>query len=79
YLKVWHTCVQYHINHALGLFVVDFLTDKLYCIGSVTAAGWLMLAGIVLFSGSLYILSLTHVSILGAITPLGGVAFIISW
>ncbi|MCI4139760.1 DUF423 domain-containing protein, partial [Bacillus vallismortis] len=48
-------------------------------IGSVTAAGRLMFAGLVRFSGSLYMLSLTQVSILGAITPLGGVAFINSW
>ncbi|MFD0128174.1 DUF423 domain-containing protein, partial [Bacillus subtilis] len=68
-----------HMYHALGLFVVAFLADKLSGIGSVTTAGWLMFAGIVLFSGSLYILSVTQISILGAITPLGGVAFIISW
>ena len=73
YLQVWHTGVQYHMYHALGLFVVAFLADKLSGIGSVTTAGWLM------FSGSLYILSVTQISILGAITPLGGVAFIISW
>ncbi|MEG7380590.1 DUF423 domain-containing protein [Bacillus subtilis] len=79
YLQVWHTGVQYHMYHALGLFVVAFLADKLSGIGSVTTAGWMMFAGIVLFSGSLYILSLTQISILGAITPLGGVAFIISW
>jgi uncharacterized membrane protein YgdD (TMEM256/DUF423 family) len=48
-------------------------------VGSVSVAGWLMFAGIVLFSGSLYVLSVTQISILGAITPLGGVAFIISW
>lgn len=65
--------------HALGLLAVAFLADKLSGVGSVTAAGWLMFAGIVLFSGSLYILSVTQVSILGAITPLGGVAFIVSW
>ncbi|WGD87732.2 DUF423 domain-containing protein [Bacillus subtilis] len=79
YLQVWHTGVQYQMYHALGLFVVAFLADKLSGIGSVTTAGWLMFAGIVLFSGSLYILSVTQISILGAITPLGGVAFIISW
>lgn len=54
YLQVWHTGVQYHMYHALGLFVVAFLADKLSGIGSVTTAGWLMFAGIVLFSGSLY-------------------------
>ncbi|WP_406621077.1 DUF423 domain-containing protein [Bacillus atrophaeus] len=79
YLQVWHTGVQYHMYHALGLLAVAFLADKLSGVGSVTAAGWLMFAGIVLFSGSLYILSVTQVSILGAITPLGGVAFIVSW
>ncbi|MCY8972363.1 DUF423 domain-containing protein [Bacillus atrophaeus] len=79
YLQVWHTGVQYHMYHALGLLAVAFLADKLSGVGSVTAAGWLMFAGIVLFSGSLYILSVTQVSILGPITPLGGVAFIVSW
>jgi uncharacterized membrane protein YgdD (TMEM256/DUF423 family) len=65
--------------HALGLLAVAFLAEKLSGVGSVSVAGWLMFAGIVLFSGSLYVLSVTQISILGAITPLGGVAFIISW
>jgi uncharacterized membrane protein YgdD (TMEM256/DUF423 family) len=48
-------------------------------IPQLTWAGWLLLAGIVIFSGSLYILSLTGIGVLGAITPIGGVAFIIGW
>ncbi|BBP93047.1 hypothetical protein BsIDN1_66650 [Bacillus safensis] len=65
--------------HAIGLFVVAFLADKLSGVSLVPAAGWVMLAGILFFSGSLYVLALTQVKILGAITPIGGVAFIASW
>jgi len=79
YLQIWQTGVQYHMYHALGLIAVALIAAKLTDAGSVSAAGWLMFAGIVLFSGSLYVLSLTQISVLGAITPLGGVAFIAAW
>ncbi|RAK20503.1 uncharacterized membrane protein YgdD (TMEM256/DUF423 family) [Anoxybacillus vitaminiphilus] len=79
YLETWKTGVNYQMFHTLGLFVVAFLADKLPNVGLVTSAGWVMLAGIILFSGSLYVLSITQVKILGAITPFGGIAFLAAW
>lgn len=77
-LAVWHTGVLYHLIHALGLLAIAWLTTR-YPSSLLSTAGWLMFAGIVLFSGSLYLLAGTGTRILGAITPLGGVAFMISW
>ena len=78
-LGVWHTAVQYHLVHALGLFVVAALGHMWPGDAGVRLAGWMMTAGILLFSGSLYVLVVTGVSWLGAITPLGGLAFIAGW
>ncbi len=78
-MDVYKTGVQYHIFHALGLFVVAFLADKFPNSSLIGAAGWIMFLGIILFSGSLYVLSVTGISKLGIITPFGGLAFIISW
>ncbi|WLD93224.1 DUF423 domain-containing protein [Alkalihalobacillus sp. AL-G] len=78
-MEVFKTGVQYHIFHALGLFVVAFLADKFTGSALIHWAGWLMLIGIVLFSGSLYVLSVTGISKLGIITPFGGMAFIVGW
>ncbi|WP_110112676.1 DUF423 domain-containing protein [Bacillus sp. CGMCC 1.16541] len=79
YLEVWKTGVLYHMFHALGLFVVAFLAGRFPESSLVQASGWIMLVGIVLFSGSLYVLSTSGIKILGAITPFGGVAFIVAW
>jgi uncharacterized membrane protein YgdD (TMEM256/DUF423 family) len=79
YLQIWETGVKYHMYHALGILAIAFLLDKIGSVASLNTAGWLMFAGIVLFSGSLYVLSLTQISVLGAITPLGGLSFIIAW
>ena len=81
YLDTWQTAVQYQMFHAVGLMVIAILMSSslLGPLGSLNWAGYLMLAGIVIFSGSLYVLSLTGISILGAITPIGGVAFIAAW
>lgn len=79
YIETWQTGVQYQMFHTLGLFVVAFVMDKLPQTNLLTWAGWLMLIGILLFSGSLYVLSLTQIKVLGAITPLGGVSFLIAW
>ncbi|MDF2857364.1 MAG: rane protein [Neobacillus sp.] len=65
--------------HATGILVIGFLLSKVTTSPQFTWAGWLMLLGIILFSGSLYTLSLTKVGILGAITPLGGVCFLAAW
>ena len=78
-LGVWHTAVQYHLVHALGLFVVAALCHVWPTDAGVRLAGWMMVAGIGLFSGSLYVLVVSGTRWLGAITPLGGVALITAW
>lgn len=77
-LAVWQTGVLYHLIHALGLFIVALLTAR-YGASLFTTAGIIMFVGIVLFSGSLYILALTGTRWLGIVTPIGGVAFLVSW
>lgn len=77
-LAVWQTAVQYHAWHALGLLAVG-LAGLHFDSGWLRAAGWLMLAGIALFSGSLYALSLGAPRGLGMVTPIGGLAFILAW
>ena len=72
------TGVQYHFYHAFALLAVAFAA-KQFTSSLIPVAGWLFLLGIILFSGSLYILSLTGKRWLGAITPLGGVAFLAGW
>ncbi|MCA9943876.1 MAG: DUF423 domain-containing protein [Anaerolineales bacterium] len=74
----FETAVRYHIYHALALFAAAWLADK-WPTSLTTWAGYLFLAGIVIFSGSLYLLVLTQKGWLGAITPIGGVAFIAGW
>ena len=76
---VWQTAVQYHAWHALALLVVGVLLLQWPGQRAVEVAGWLFVAGIVLFSGSLYALALTGVRGLGAVTPFGGVAFLAGW
>ena len=78
-LSVWHTGVEYHIYHALGLLAVGLLAQQLPGSALLKWSGWAMLAGIVLFSGSLYALALSGERWLGAITPVGGVAFLVAW
>jgi uncharacterized membrane protein YgdD (TMEM256/DUF423 family) len=75
---VFETAVRYQMIHGLALFVVAWLSTRSTA-PSVNTAGWLFLVGILLFSGSLYILSLTGVKYWGAITPVGGLAFLIGW
>jgi len=71
--EAWHTAVLYHFIHAITLFVLAVL-------GSANrGAWWLLFAGIILFSGSLYAMGLTGVRSLGAITPLGGLCFLAGW
>ncbi|SCY69625.1 Uncharacterized membrane protein YgdD, TMEM256/DUF423 family [Nitrosospira sp. Nl5] len=78
-LAVYQTGVQYHFYHALGLVAVGLVLLYFPKSRLVAVSGWLMLAGIILFSVSLYALSLTGIRGLGAITPLGGVAFLTAW
>jgi uncharacterized membrane protein YgdD (TMEM256/DUF423 family) len=76
---IWQTAVQYHAWHALALVAVGLALAQHPERAGLAVAGWLLLAGIVLFSGSLYALSLTGVKGLGAVTPFGGVAFLAGW
>ena len=78
-LSVYHTAAQYHFYHALGLLLIGVLASQFQNDRALQISGFLMLAGIVLFCGSLYLLAVTGVTWLGAITPLGGVAFIAAW
>lgn len=77
-LDVFETGVRYQMYHALALLAVAWATTR-WPLAGVAAAGWLFTAGTLLFSGSLYVLALTGVRWLGAVTPLGGVAFILGW
>ena len=77
-LAVFETGVRYQMYHALALVVLGTLPSTMH--GRLaTTAGWAFTAGILLFSGSLYVLALSEIRVLGAITPLGGVAFLIGW
>jgi uncharacterized membrane protein YgdD (TMEM256/DUF423 family) len=78
-LSVFQTGVQYQMYHALALILVAVLSNQFSNSGAVHWSGWLFFVGILLFSGSLYALSLSGVKVLGAITPLGGVAFLAGW
>lgn len=80
-LAIWETAVQYQMFHALALVAIGILMSSklLGHVTSLNTAGYLILIGIVLFSGSLYALSLSGIGILGAITPIGGVAFLVGW
>ena len=77
-LVVFQTGVQYQMYHALALFIVALALARVDG-WLVRTAGWLFSAGIVLFSGSLYVLALSGITIFGAITPLGGLAFLAGW
>src|SRR3954452_19518345 len=77
-LAVWETAARYQMYHALGLLLVAYLAGQKTA-GPARVSGWLFVAGTVLFSGSLYALTLSGITWLGAITPLGGVAFIAGW
>lgn len=79
YMENWKTSVNYQMFHAVGILIIGIIAGKFPASSLITWSGWLMLIGIILFSGSLYILSLTKISILGAITPFGGVSFLIAW
>ena len=77
-LAVFETGVRYHMYHALALILVGLIMGR-WSGWLMHTAGWCFVAGILLFSGSLYALALTGVTVLGAITPLGGVAFLAGW
>jgi uncharacterized membrane protein YgdD (TMEM256/DUF423 family) len=76
---VYQTAVQYHFYHALGLILIGALSQHLDATKWLRWSSWLITAGVVIFSGSLYLLTLTDTGWLGAITPIGGAAFIAGW
>jgi uncharacterized membrane protein YgdD (TMEM256/DUF423 family) len=80
-LGTWQTAAAYQMYHALALLAVGIVLGRFSADASpwLTAAGWLFAAGTLLFSGSLYALALSGTTWLGAITPLGGVAFLLGW
>ena len=78
-LAVYQTGVQYHMIHALGILLIAALSLKLPTSSLVSWSGWFLFIGIILFSGSLYALSISGIRVLGAITPFGGVAFLVGW
>lgn len=79
-LEIWETGTKYQMYHALALILVALLLSRLTSDSTpLVVAGYAFITGVVLFSGSLYALSLSGIKWLGAITPLGGVAFIIGW
>jgi uncharacterized membrane protein YgdD (TMEM256/DUF423 family) len=78
-LAAWLTAVQYHFWHGLALLASGLLLMQKPESAALGIAAWLFVAGIVLFSGSLYALALTGIRVLGAVTPIGGVAFLAAW
>ena len=77
-LNVFEIGVRYQLYHALALLVVGAIAGRLPA-GTLAIAGWLFVAGTVVFSGSLYVLVLSGQRWLGAVTPLGGLAFLAGW
>lgn len=77
-LAWWQTGAQYHLAHALALGLAAYLAGRTGS-GAATAAGWCFAAGVLLFSGSLYVMTLTGVRALGAVTPFGGLFMLAGW
>jgi uncharacterized membrane protein YgdD (TMEM256/DUF423 family) len=77
-MAVFQTGVQYHMYHALALILVSGIMGRMSG-WLIQSAGWCFAAGIVFFSGSLYLLAVTGVTTLGAVTPIGGLLFLIGW
>jgi len=73
-LEIFETGARYHMYHALAMILCAIIATS-----GARSAGWIFQAGIAVFSGSLYALALTDVKVLGAITPLGGLAFLAGW
>ncbi len=79
-LEIFEVAARYQMYHALALLLVALLLGhEQFPQPILVAAGWSFIIGVLIFSGSLYVLSLTDVKVIGAITPLGGLAFIAGW
>lgn len=77
--QVYQTGVEYHFYHALGLLLLGAISYHIQESKWITRSGYAFIVGIIIFSGSLYLLTLIDLGRLGMITPLGGVAFIFGW
>ena len=77
-LQVFETATRYVMYHAIGLCIVSWAIDR-YPEQRLEKSGWLFLIGILLFSGSLYVVSLAGIRWMGAVTPIGGLAFMTGW
>ena len=77
-LEIFHTGATYQTTHSLALLLTGLLGERYDC-RALRVAGWSFASGILLFSGSLYLLAMTDISWLGAVTPLGGSAFLLGW
>ena len=78
-MQIYQTAVQYHMFHSVGLLLVGIVAQWMTNSSLLNWAGWSMAVGILLFSGSLYLMSVTGMRWLGAVTPFGGVAFLAGW
>jgi uncharacterized membrane protein YgdD (TMEM256/DUF423 family) len=78
-LATYQTGVKYHMMHALGLILIGIISRWTSDSLLINWSGWFICAGIVLFSGSLYLLSISGIRWLGAVTPLGGLSFLAGW
>ena len=79
YAETWETAVRYQMYHGLALVIVGLLMNSFGDLASLQWATYLLTAGVVIFSGSLYVLSLTGIRKLGAITPIGGLLLLAGW
>lgn len=77
-MAIYKTGVEYHFYHTIALLAVGLLALKFHS-GILAASGWSFAVGILIFSGSLYALSITGIRVLGAVTPIGGLCFIAGW
>lgn len=77
-LEWWNTAADYHLTHALALGLAAWLVHR-GSSTSATVAGWSFVAGVALFSGSLYVMAITGQTKLGVITPVGGLFFLVGW
>ena len=78
-VATFRTGVEYHFYHALGLLGIGLLIERHGADRWLSGSGWLLLAGIVMFSGSLYLLAFGVARFLGPVTPIGGLCFILGW
>lgn len=78
-LAVYQTGVHYHLFHALGLLAVGLAATQIPDSAGLKWSGWLILLGIILFCGSLYVLSVSGLRWLGMVTPFGGLSFMVAW